>query len=147
MRYRRLGAGRPLVVLDAASDAAIAPELHCALAGSHRLVMPELPSDDVHLAGWLADFLEGLGTSRLAMLATEAFSIPALELTLLGNDQVSRIVILSGTKPTVPPADESHDRGTLESTAPGGRVRVLLVSRSQSLHEIVSLVRNFLSEG
>jgi len=146
MRYRRLGTGRPLLVLEACSELPIHPELRRALAESHRLVMPELPTGEVHLANWLSDFMEGMGTSRLPLLATEGFFAPALELALLGNDQVARIAFLAEDRGMAPYPTETHAQGVVDSATTKARVPVLLLRRTQSLSEIVALVRNFLSE-
>ena len=144
MRYRRIGTGRPLLLLESCSGATICPGLLEALAESHRLIVPELPSSDTHLAGWLADFLEGMGTSRMAVVAAEPLCVPAMELALLGTDQIARIVLVAGPTPLKSDGRGLAEPGLLEGATSRVSVPVLLVRCSQGADEVVALVREFL---
>jgi len=143
MRYRRLGIGRSLLFLDSPTKVEICSELRDALTGAFRLIVPDLPAADVHLAGWLADFLEGIGCANIGIIAAEQFCVTAIELALLGEDQIGRVVIVC-------PESRGHSRrfdpwehGALESPSRRANVPMLLVHRGQSIEEIVGLVRTF----
>src|SRR5581483_12280075 len=84
MRYRRFGAGPAVLLLgEPEADGALWPELHRVLAARFRLIVPELPDARTDVTAWLGDFLEGLGTSGVAIVAADPFCVPALELALL----------------------------------------------------------------
>jgi pimeloyl-ACP methyl ester carboxylesterase len=95
MRYRREGAGRPLVVLRTASGAgAVWPELDAQLAARFRVITPEIPAGCTDVARWLVGFLEGLGIDRVVLVATDACCLAAIELVLLDAAQIDRLVLL-----------------------------------------------------
>src|SRR5215208_2207648 len=95
MRYRRAGAGRPLVVLrGTARPDDLWPEIVADLASRFRVVTPELPDDCDDIAAWFAAFLEGVGLNRVVLVAAEPCCLPALELTLLNGLQVERLVLV-----------------------------------------------------
>ena len=147
MRYRRLGAGRSLLFLDSATEPEVCAELRDALAGAFRLILPELPSSDVHLAGWLADLLEGIGSSNVGVIAAERYCVAAIELALLGVDQIGRVVIVCPESRGQSPRFEASEHGQLASASRHADIPMLLVHRGQTLNEIVSLVRSFLGQG
>src|SRR5689334_15944938 len=95
IRYRRVGSGLPVLVL--AEQQEICPTVIRALteAGAVRLIMPELPAEAVHVAGWAADFLEGIGATNVGLLATQSFAGAAIELAMLGADQITRLLIVA----------------------------------------------------
>ena len=146
MRYRRLGAGRSLLFLDSATQPQVCAELRDALAGTFRLILPELPSGDVHLAGWLADLLDGIGSSNVGVIAAEGYCVAAIELALLGVDQIARVVIVCSESRGQSPRFEASEHGQLASASHRADIPMLLIHRGQTLHEIVSLVRRFLGE-
>jgi hypothetical protein len=101
MRYRRVGAGRAVLVLAPSHGAhALPPDVVHALAARFRLILPEVP-DGSHstdwVVGWLADFLDGLGTTGVAVIAAGAFCAPAVELARRDADQVARVVLVPGS--------------------------------------------------
>jgi pimeloyl-ACP methyl ester carboxylesterase len=141
MRYRRAGTGRPLVVLRAADDSdALWPELDAELVSRFRVVTPELPPECEDVAAWVSAFLEGVGLTRVVVLAAEPCCLSALELALLGADQVERLILVpAGT------GDTGLD-GTLATTLAGVTVPLIVVRRGLSSAVALPLLRNFLQQ-
>ena len=138
MRYRRAGAGRPLVVLGGGPDA-LWPELEPDLVTRFRVVTPEVPGHDGDAAAWARDFLEGVGLDRVVLLAAEPFCIAALELVLLDADRVERLVLVPSGD-----AGETGLDGTLATTLAGGGVPLLVVRRGLALAQALPQLRAFL---
>ena len=84
MRYRLLGAGPPLLVLG------VVPGVE-GYAARFRVLVPELPDPGEDLGAWLTAFLEGLGTTGIAVLAAEPFHAAARQLALTDPDRVARV--------------------------------------------------------
>ena len=142
MRYLRTGAGRPVLVLRSPETPdPLGPALIETLRRSYRLIVPEPPAPDVDVSGWIAGFLEGLGTATVRILATDRFCIPALELALLESDQITRIVLISDG-----PATTDAGRGLLETAMGRSGVPLLVVRNAQPAHEAVALIADFLAE-
>jgi hypothetical protein len=143
MRYRRSGVGRAvLLFLIPDHREPLWPGLLEALGAGFRLIVPEPPAADADIAGWLADFLEGLGMSNVRILAADRFCLPALELALLEADQVARLVLLpEGT------GGRGEVGATLETATRHMRVPLLVIRRGQPADEIVSLIKDFLGDG
>lgn len=140
MRYRRSGTGASVVLLQAAGEPdALWPELGDELASRFRLIVPDPPGAGTDVAGWLADFLEGLGLTGIAVIASSAFCIPALELALLGAGQVRRIVLVPDGS-----AAETGLGGTLETTA-RDVAELLVVRRGSPSDDAVVLIGRFLA--
>jgi hypothetical protein len=142
MRYRRAGAGRPLVVLRGAGEGgALWPALDAELVSRFRVFTPELPEECDDVAAWVADFLEGVGLDRVVVLAAEPCCLSALELVLLDAFRVERLVLVpAGT------AGEAGLDGTLATTIPGVAVPLLVVRRGLSSADALPLLRNFLED-
>jgi pimeloyl-ACP methyl ester carboxylesterase len=140
MRYHRAGAGRPLVLLRAAADRdSIWPELDAHLVARFRVFTPELPPDCGDVAAWMKDFLEGVGLDRVPLIAADPCCLSALELALLGADQIERLVLVPGGL-----AGETGLDGTLATTYAGVSVPLLVVRRGLSAGEALPLLRQFL---
>jgi pimeloyl-ACP methyl ester carboxylesterase len=142
MRYRRRGVGRIVLVIHSpGSRDPLWPELIDALGASFRLVVPDPPASDAD-AGWLEAFLEGLGIPELHVVAADRFCMPALELALLGADQVARMVLIpeGGGR-------EAALRGMVETATRQARVQLLVVRRGQPPGELLALVKDFLEGG
>ncbi len=140
MRYRRSGVGRAVLVLRSADEPEpLWPELADALAARFRVIIPEMPAA-ADVAAWLTDFLEGLGTASVAVVAAEPFCIPALELALLDADQVARLVLVPGGQ-----AEETGLDGALATTTRGASMPLLVVRRGLSAGEALPLVMCFLT--
>ena len=142
MRYRRSGLGRAVLVLLHSADGPepLWPELVDALADRFRLIVPELPAAGADVAVWLTDFLEGLGTAGVVVIAADPFCIPALELALLDADQVARMVLVPGGQ-----AEETGLDGALATTTRGASVPLLVVRRGLPAGEALPLVTCFLA--
>jgi hypothetical protein len=139
MRYRRSGTGRAVLVLCSADGAEeLWPELADALAARFRLIVPDLPPG-VDVAGWLGEFLEGLGSAGVAVVAADPFCVPALELALLDADQVARIVLVPGGE-----VGETGLAGALATTTRAASVSLLVVRRGLSAGDALPLVTRFL---
>jgi len=142
MRYRRAGAGRPIVVLRGADVAdALWPELDAELVSRFRVLTPELPADCSDVAAWVADFLEGVGVDRAVVLAGEPCCLSALELALLGADQVERLILVPAGA-----AGESGLDGVLATTLAGVSVPLIVVRRGLSAAAALPLLRSFLQQ-
>lgn len=89
MRYRRLGAGPPLLVLG---DVKGVEEL----ASRYRVIVPELPAPDEDLRAWLVAFLDGLGTTGLTVRATDRFYAAARELAQADPDRLTEVLSGNG---------------------------------------------------
>jgi hypothetical protein len=143
MRYRRRGAGPPVLVLATLAPAQGAaeplwPELLDALAARHRLLVPELPAG-ADLGEWLADFLEGLGLGSVTLVAAGPFCGAALELALLAADQVARVLLVADSG--------ANGSGGLQDGSLGGlqaaSVPLLVVRRDLPPAEALPLVARF----
>lgn len=140
MRYRRAGAGRPLLVLCPALDPdALWPELETSLAGKFRVLTPDVPAACDDVASWLAGFLEGVGLDRAALVAADGCCLAALELALLGCDQVERLVLVPAGG-----AGETGLDGTLATSAAGVSVPLLIVRRALPAREAIPMLTQFL---
>ena len=140
MRYHRAGAGRPLVLLrSAATPDSLWPELEEQLVAKFRVFTPELPPDCEDVAAWVKDFLEGVGLDRIPLVAADPCCLSALELALLGADQIERLVLVPGGL-----ASETGLDGTIATTYAGVSVPLLVVRRGLSTAEALPLLRQFL---
>ena len=140
MRYHRAGTGRPVIVLRGADDPdALWPELDAELTSRFRVVTPEISAECEDVAAWVADFLEGLGLDRVAVLAAEPCCLSALELALLHAGQVERLVLVpAGT------VGETALDGTLATTLAGVSVPLIVVRRGLDAATALPLLRQFL---
>ena len=142
MRYHRAGAGRPVVVLRSMMDDCLWPELDACLAVAFRVLTPEVPVSGLDIARWLSGFLEGMGLARVTLVAAADYCLPALELVLLGADQVERLVLVpAGT------ASDTGLDGTLATSLAGVAVPLLVLRRGLSAAEALPLLTQFLRSG
>jgi pimeloyl-ACP methyl ester carboxylesterase len=140
MRYHRAGVGRPLVLLRSAADPdALWPELEEQLVAHFRVLTPELPPDCEDVAAWVKGFLEGVGLDRVVIVAADPCCLSALELALLGAQQIERLVLVPGGL-----AGETGLDGTLATTYAGVPVPLLVVRRGTPAAEALPLFRQFL---
>lgn len=143
MRYRRAGAGRPLLVLRSSHEPhPLWAELDDALVGAFRVLTPDVPSAGVDVVAWMRDFLEGVGLERVTIIADDSLCITALEMVLLNADQVERMVLVPAGN-----AGETGLDGTLATSLAGVAVPLLVVRRGLSAHEAVPLLMQFLGLG
>ncbi len=129
-RYVRRGSGPSVLLLaaDAESNPVWGPLVEN-LSGTHRLVVPQLPSKCVDATEWLRGFIEGIGLTAVLMIAAGMLNDPALELTTTDDFTVRKLVLLSGGA-----------EGTGESSQ-----RVLRVSSERDTHQAVREVVAFLA--
>ena len=141
MRYHRSGTG-PSVLLVRSPDApgGLWPELEESLASRFRVIVPDVPPAGIGAARWLADFLEGLGLTSVAIVAADVFCIPALELALLGGDQLSRVVLVPSGD-----ADNAGLDGTLATPVRDESIALLVVRAGLPAAEALPLVTGFLA--
>src|SRR4051812_35072646 len=144
MRYRRIGTGRPVLVL--AENHEICPNVVEALTdeGAMRLIMPELPLEDIHISGWVADFLEGLGATSVGLLVTQTFCMAGIELAMMASDQITRLVLVADEPGSFGRWCEGWQQGSLTSLVRSTGVPMLLVHKGQPLADVGPLVRGFL---
>ena len=143
IRYRRVGAGRPVLVL--AEQQEICPTVVRALTetGYVRLIMPEPRMEAVHVPGWPADFLEGIGATSVGLLATPSFAGAAIELAMLGAEQIERVVLVAEESGRFGRWCEGWKEAALECADRRRQVPVLLVHKGLPMDEIGPLVRRF----
>jgi pimeloyl-ACP methyl ester carboxylesterase len=140
MRYRRAGAGRPLLVLRPVLDPeSLWPELEASLTGAFRVLTPEVPAGCDDIAAWLGGFLEGVGLDRVSLLAADGCCLPALELALLGSDRVERLVLVPAGH-----AGETGLDGTLATSLDGIGIPLLVVRRGLPASEAIPMLTHFL---
>ena len=140
-RYVRLGAGQPVVVVDATSNASgLWPGLADRLAEGRRVIIPEVPGgNDSRFAPWLRGFIDGMGIPPMVLLAMGSLCVPSLEFALLEPERVSRLVLIpSGS------ADETGLAGAVTSTSSAATVLVLVVRRDLAAQQAISLIERFL---
>ena len=143
IRYRRVGAGHPVLVL--AEQQEICPTVVRALteAGVVRLIMPELPTEAVHVAGWATDFLEGIGATSVGLLATASFAGAAIELAMLSAVQIGGVVLVAEESGRYGRWCEGWQRAALTCVDRNVRVPLLLVHKDLPMDEIGPLVKRF----
>jgi len=139
-RYRRSGTGRSVLVLDTANGASLWPELMHVLGSNFRLIVPEVPAGNAHQGAWLAEFLEGLGTTSVSLIAASDFCVPALDLVLRGADQISQLVLVPDGE-----ADEPGREGALGTAAGPSSIPLLIVRRGVDVIDALPTITRFLS--
>ncbi|MDB4883672.1 MAG: hypothetical protein JWL95_2438 [Gemmatimonadetes bacterium] len=143
MRYRRAGAGRPVLVLRSAVEPEpLWAELDEALVSVFRVLTPDLPHACADVAAWMRDFLEGVGIDRVTLIAEDSLCIAALEMALLNADQVERMVLVPAGR-----SNETGLDGTLATSMAGMAVPLLVVRRGLSAGEAVPMLMQFLEQG
>jgi hypothetical protein len=136
VRYRRSGAGRPVLLLQTEP---LWPEVHeLLLEPGVRLFVPDPPEPGAEVETWLAALLDGLGMPNLVVIACDGFCIAALERALLEPDQVDRIILVCQGR-----GRESGVDGTLTSRL--AAVPLLVLRRDRPADEILPLVRSFIA--
>lgn len=107
-RYVRRGSGPSAVLLGAEPESSpIWRSLVEWLGSSHRVTIPQAPSDDSDTGEWLRGFIEGLGLTAFALFAGAEFRAAALDLTTADDFTVHKLVLLPDQHSS---AGESSDR-------------------------------------
>jgi hypothetical protein len=140
VRYRRTGTG-PIVLLLAHEDTRLRDGLVRAMSENFRLLDPDISETEIKVAECLAEFLEGLGTTTVNVVAVGRFCIPALELALRDGDQIGRVVLIPDGEEC-----EAASEGAIATTS--RRVSMpLLIVRGVAPTAVLPLVTQFLREG
>lgn len=140
MRYRCAGAGACILLLEPNAQSSLWPELPPTLAADYRLIAPDIPAA-ASATAWLGDFLEGFGTTRIAVLATGQLCMPALELALRDVAQVTRLVLIPDGE-----ADATSD-ATLTTCIGTSSVPLLIVRPGLAAAEALPRITQFLGGG
>ena len=158
MRYRRSGAGPTLLLLGASGDSpTISTELVAALGARFRVIVPDIAdlstaelrpevqsaegrSDNKTVTSWITEFLEGLGTCEVAIMAADHLCMPVIELAFRGVDQVKRLVLIPDGEP-----DDSTTEGAITAAVGTPPIPVLIVRPGLSVNEALPLVTTFLA--
>lgn len=155
MRYRRIGSGRPVVLVGGTTAAdSLWPELADALADHFRVIVPESPSCGADFACWLSDFVEGLGMSEVGLVASDAFCASAIDLVRRDADRIGRVVVVRGgavhsssTGPGAAPMPTGGIRPEQATSLDATPVPLLTVPRGLAGSEAIPLVTHFLADG
>jgi hypothetical protein len=138
MRYRRSGAGPTLLLLGGTAESpTISTELVAALGARFRVIVPEITGESV--TTWITEFLEGLGTCEVAILAADHLCMPVIELAFRGIDQIKRLVLIPDGE-----ADDSTSEGAITAAVGSPPIPVLIVRPGLSVGEALPLVTSFL---
>ena len=139
MRYRRSGAGPTLVLLGyQAESSPISTELVTALGAQFRVIVPDVPAR-ASVTDWVAEFLEGLGTCEVAILAANHLCMPTIELAFRGIEQIKRLVLIPDGEP-----DDSTAEGAITAAVGAPAIPVLIVRPGLGASEALPLVTTFL---
>jgi hypothetical protein len=140
MRYRRSGAGPTLLLLgyDEAESSPISTELVAALGARFRVIVPDVPPR-AGVTEWVTEFLEGLGTCEVAILAANHLCMPTIELAFRGIEQIKRLVLIPDGEP-----DDSTSEGAITAAVGASAIPVLIVRPGLGVAEALPLVTSFL---
>ena len=141
VRFRRWGAGRAVLLLHSAPESRpLWPELLDSLTSGFRLIVPDASPVGSDIDVWMAALLEGLGTSKLTVIASEEFCMPAMEHALLDPERVSAVILICPGR-----GSESCVIGSLGTTNQLPAVPLLMLRRERPAAEILPVVLRFLA--
>ena len=139
-RYIRVGAGQPVVIVDATMDpGALWPELISRLAEGGRVILPEVQGGQDRFIAWLRSFLDGMGLPPVTLVATGQLCLCALEFALLETERVRRLVLV--------PAGSAEETGLASVITPStgaASVSMLVVRRDCPPADAIRLIERFL---
>lgn len=139
-RYTRLGAGRPVLVLDLLPfGAALWPDLLDRLADGNRVILPEVPRLEARFTSWLRGFVDGMGLPPVTLIAVGDLCVPSIEFTLLEPERVNRLVLVPSGG-----VEETGLAGVLTSTLSSADVEMLVIRRDYPTAEAIDVVERFL---
>lgn len=141
-RYRRLGTGRPVVLLSPAPLADVLwPEALDAIAARHRIYVPELPTDNGKFGPWLRGFMDGVGADHPTLVAASSLCIPALEYALLDPYRIQGVVLVPDGS-----VDETGLDGTIGAANGGATLPILVLRREHPAGSAAELLTRFLRQ-
>lgn len=141
-RYRRLGTGRPVVLLSTAPLAEpLWPEATDAVAAVHRIYAPEIPSAITGFGPWLRGFMDGVGAERPSIIATSEFCVAALEYALLDPYRIHSLVLVPDGD-----SDETGLDGTISAANGAATLPILVLRREHPAGSAVELLTRFLRQ-
>src|SRR5262245_5309781 len=141
-RYRRLGTGRPVVLLSTAPVAEpLWPEALDAVAAQHRIYAPEIPANLAGFGPWLRGFMDGVGAERPVLVARSAFCIPALEYALLDPYRIQSLVLVPDGA-----VDETGLDGSIGTPNGAATLPILVLRREHPAGSAVELLTRFLRQ-
>jgi hypothetical protein len=140
IRYRRSGNGRAVLVLDTANRSSLWPALMHVLGSNFRVIIPEVPTGNANDEAWLAEFLEGLGTMPVSLIAANDFCVPALDLVLRDVISISHLVLVPDGE-----ADEPGREGAVATGAGPSSVPLLIARRGVDVIDALPTILRFLS--
>jgi hypothetical protein len=140
MRYRRSGTGPTLLLLGAEAESSpLSTELVASLGARFRVIVPDVPPS-ASVTEWVAEFLEGLGTCEVAILAANHLCMPTIELAFRGIEQIKRLVLIPDGEP-----DDSTSEGAITAAVGAPAIPVLILRPGLGADESPSLVTSFLA--
>src|SRR6476620_5146238 len=141
VRYRRSGSGRSVLLLcPDATVSTLWPELVELLDRDFRVLVPVVPPEAELIRG-LTGFLEGLGTSRVAVVATDTLCMAALELALFDTERIARALLVPCTRDELVGLEAA-----LTAPARDPSVPLLVVPRTTAAAIAVARIAAFLGD-
>lgn len=141
-RYRRLGTGRPVVLLSTAPLAEpLWPEALDAVAAVNRIYAPEIPQNVAGFGPWLRGFMDGVGAERPSVIASSSLCIPALEYALFDPYRIHSLVLVPDGA-----VDETGLDGRITTTDGGATLPILVLRREHPAGSAVEMLMRFLRQ-
>lgn len=151
IRYRRSGAGPLVLVLGTDCLGERWDELAGPLAQHFRLVAPDLSCCDgvKNVVGMAAAMLEGLGASRVGVIAAGNYCGPAVELVREAAGQVTHVVLIPWDEDRPVQSVMEHRPMRVREKLDFAGAKIPLLVLPQSLPPVATLghVTQFLREG
>ena len=139
MRYRRSGAGPTLVLLGAdTGPSPLSTEMVAALGERFRVIVPEVPAG-ASVSNFVPEFLEGLGTCHVSLIAANHLCMAAIELAFRGIDQIRRLVLIPDAEP-----DDSTAERAITTALGNPPIPALIVRPGLTVTDTIPLVTTFL---
>lgn len=139
-RYIRVGAGEPVVIVDATMNPdALWPELVGRLADGRRVILPEVHAGQDRFTPWLRSFLDGMGLPPVSLIAAGELCLSGLEFALLEPDRVRRLVLVPAGR-----AEETGLTSVMTPSVGASSVSMLVVRRDCSGADAIPMIDRFL---
>ena len=141
-RYRRLGTGRPVVLLSTAPLAEpLWPEATDAVSAVHRIYAPEIQTNVAGFGPWLRGFMDGVGAERPTIIATSNLCVAALEYALLDPYRIHSLVLVPDGA-----VDETGLDGRITTTDGEATLPILVLRREHPAGSAVEMLMRFLRQ-